>query len=102
VRIQEVIVLDEAADDLQVGKAFYDEIEYGVGDYFIDCLLSDIAALKMYAGIHSRHFGFLRMLSKRFPFCIYYEIEDDIGVVVAILDMRMNPESIRSILQSRE
>lgn len=100
-KVKEVIVLYEAAEDLEAGRTFYDEREYGVGDYFIDSVLSDFASLKIYAGIHSVHFGYLRMLSKRFPFAIYYDIEDQIARVVAILDMRMNPDTIRRTLNTR-
>ncbi len=71
-RAREVIVLDEAADDLEKGRDFYDSREYGIGEYFGDSLVSDITSLRLYAGIHEQYFGFLRMLSKRFPFCIYY------------------------------
>ena len=31
------------------------------------------------------------MLSKRFPFGIYYEVEDDVVYVYAILDLRRDP-----------
>jgi hypothetical protein len=41
-KVKAVIVLDEAVDDLEGGKAFYESIEEGIGDYLIDCLLSDI------------------------------------------------------------
>ena len=41
----EVIVLREAADDLEIGRWFYDGLELGVGDYFLDSLLSDIESL---------------------------------------------------------
>ena len=100
-RVKEVILLDDAADDLEAGKAFYDEREFGIGDYFIDCLLSDLTSLRIYAGIHHSHFGYQRMLSKRFPFAIYYDVDDGIARVVAILDMRMNPGTIRMTLNKR-
>ena len=70
---REIIVLAEVADDLNDGKAFYDESEPGVGDYFWDSLLGDIESLLIYAGIHSRVHGVCRMLAKRFPYAIYYE-----------------------------
>lgn len=63
-KIGEVIVLDEAVEDLEIGRAFYDEREFGIGDYFIDCILSDVVSLRLYAGIHPFHFGYRRMLSK--------------------------------------
>ena len=34
--IKEVVVLREAADDLEAGRVFYDQREVGVGDYFWD------------------------------------------------------------------
>lgn len=63
--IKEIIVLDEVSEDIEDGRKFYDECEFGIGDYFIDCIISDIESLKLYAGIHSKHFGSFRMLSKR-------------------------------------
>lgn len=55
-----------------------------------------------YAGIHATHFGYYRMLAKRFPYAIYYEIEDNIARVVAVLDMRQNPASIEGKLRGRD
>jgi len=94
-RVRAVIVLDEAADDLEAGRAFYDSREQDVGDYFLDCLLADLESLRLYAGIHRIQFGFHRMLARRFPFAIYYD-------VAAILDMRRNPAWIRKELSERK
>jgi len=51
--VEAVVVLDEAAEDLVTGRAFYASREQGIGDYFIDSLLSDIDSLQIFAGIHS-------------------------------------------------
>jgi hypothetical protein len=69
---------------------------------FIESILSDLDSLILYAGIHSRHFGFRRLLSKRFPFGIYYENEGNIAYVYAILDMRRDPLSVQRQLQKRK
>mgnify|MGYP001115688058 CR=1 FL=1 len=50
IKIKEVFVLEEAVLDLMEGRAFYDRIEAGVGEYFWDCLLSDIESLILYVG----------------------------------------------------
>jgi hypothetical protein len=50
VKAREVVILREVADDLNDGKAFYDQSEPGVGDYFWDSLLADIESLMIYAG----------------------------------------------------
>lgn len=97
--IREVFVLKEAALDLEEGRLFYDGKEQGVGDYFFDNLISDIESLRFFAGIHKKQFGFHRALSKRFPFAVYYEMEDEIVKVIAVLDMRRNPAWIREKLE---
>ena len=73
----------------------------GVGDYFLDSILSDLDSLILFVGIHPIYFGFHRMLSKRFPFGIYYEVENDVAYVYAILDLRRDPLWIRTRLQER-
>ncbi len=71
-RINDVFILDEAVDDLNEGKAFYDLQATGIGDYFWDCLISDIESLIIYAGIHSEKLGLFQMFAKRFPYTIDY------------------------------
>jgi len=51
--------------------------------------------------MHPVRFGLHRMLSKRFPFGIYYEVERDTAFVYAILDMRRDPLWIRGELRKR-
>ena len=67
-----VVVLADAARDLELGRDFYDAQQLGIGDYFVDSLLSDLESLRLFHGIHARQFGFHRMLASRFPFGIYY------------------------------
>lgn len=51
-------------------KPFYDLQETGVGEYFWDCLISDIESLIIYAGIHSKKLGLFQMYAKRFPYAV--------------------------------
>jgi hypothetical protein len=69
-----VQILDEAQRDLVEGYRFYEGQGEGLGDYFLDSLFSDIDSLQFYAGIHPVYFGYNRLLSKRFPFAVYYPI----------------------------
>ena len=91
-------ILDSATQDLIEGFRFYEKQESGLGNYFIDSLFSDIDSLQVYAGIHSIHFGYHRMLSKRFPFAIYYKITEHEVSVYAVLDCRRNPAWTRERL----
>lgn len=69
-------ILKSARQDLTDGWHFYQQQSQGTGDYFLDSLFSDIESLRIYAGVHELHFGkFRRLLSKRFPFAVYYRVE---------------------------
>lgn len=100
-KVHDVIVLSQAKEDLIEGKEFYDSNEAGIGSYFFDSIVSDIESLKLYAGIHSKHHGLYRMLSRRFPFAIYYDMKGVTAIVVAVLDLRRNPTWIRKRLKER-
>ncbi len=89
---------ESASQDLISGFHFYEKQSIGLGNYFIDSLFSDIDSLQIYAGIHPVHFGYYRMLSKRFPFAVYYKISDDATLVYAVLDCRRNPAFIKKQL----
>ncbi|WHZ28644.1 MAG: hypothetical protein OJF51_003442 [Nitrospira sp.] len=92
-------ILDEAQDDLIQGFRFYEGREAGLGAYFLDCLFSDIDSLLLYGGIHQVVYGHRRCLSKRFPFAIYYSVDENIVHVHAVLDCRRNPLWIRKRLK---
>ena len=94
-------ILDLARDDLIAGYHFYESQEAGLGKYYLICLYADIESLKIYAGIHQKiYLRFHRALSKRFPFAIYYTVEDSLIRVSAIIDCRKNPAWIRKHLKN--
>ena len=95
-----LLVLEAARDDLIAGFAFYEAREHGIGDHFLACLYSDVESLRIFRGIHRQIYKNLhRSLSKRFPFAIYYTVENNSVIVRAILDCRRNPSWIRSRLR---
>lgn len=86
-----IVVLPSALDDLTNGFQFYEDQGEGLGVYFLESLFSDIDSLVLYAGIHRKVFGYHRLLSKRFPYAIYYAKESGTVFVKAVLDCRRNP-----------
>ena len=70
----------------------------GLGEYFIDTLFADIESLHLYAGIHSTHWGHHRLLTRRFPFAVYYQAAEEVVRVYAVLDCRRSPVSTRDRL----
>ena len=100
--ITSVTLLKQVRGDLEDGRLFYNSNEKGIGTYFYDTIISDIESLYLYAGMHSKHWGLYRLLSKRFPFAIYYHIHNKTAIVVAVLDLRRNPAWVRKKIQSRD
>jgi hypothetical protein len=93
-----VRILRTALDDMAAGRRFYKRQETGVGDYFFDSIFSEIDSLTLFAGIHSIHFGFHRLLAARFPYAIYYRVIAEEAVVFRVLDCRRNPARLRKAL----
>lgn len=92
-------ILDAAEQDLIDGHRFYERQLPGLGDYFLDSLFSDIESLHLFAGVHALHFGYYRLLAKRFPFAVYYTLTEDVVSVYAVLDCRQDPAWIREKLK---
>lgn len=95
-----ILLSDHALLDLEAGFFFYESQGRGVGRYFISSLTSDIDSLLISAGTHRVVYGYNRALSKRFPFAIYYRVEDDTIRIRRVLDCRRNPTWIRRNVKS--
>ena len=85
-------ILPSALADLDRGRQFYARQGKTLGDYFLDSLFSDIDSLELYAGVHVDVFGFNRLLSRRFPYAVYYKVDGEACTVFRVLDCRQNPE----------
>lgn len=93
-------ILISVDKDLVDGFHFYEKQSEGLGIYFLDSLFSDIDSLKIYARIHSVYFNkYYRLLTKRFPFAVYYKIKQNIINIYAVLDTRSNPAWARKRLK---
>jgi hypothetical protein len=93
-------ILDLASEDLITGFHYYEDKEEGLGRYFLVSLYSDIESLKVFGGVHRLAYrGFRRALSKRFPFAIYYTVEEDTVRIRAVVDCRKRPSWIRRHLK---
>ena len=94
-------ILDLAKADLIEGYYFYEELEAGLGDYFLTNLYADIDSLAIFGGLHPKpYLHYHRALAKRFPFAIFYTVDEAIVKVRAIVDCCRKPSWIRQHLQS--
>jgi len=100
IHLVNIRILESAKRDLEEGFYFYEYQKEGLGHYFIESLMSDIESLTIFSGIHSIHFcRYFRLLSKRFPFAVYYIIEGNEIRIYAVIDCRRDPAWIRIRLQ---
>ena len=89
-----VNILDDAEQDILDGFRFYGSQSSGAADYFLDGIYSDIDTLALSAGVHQKSKGYYRLLSKRFPYAVYYTVDQHQVYVWAVLDCRRNPAVI--------
>jgi hypothetical protein len=94
-----VKILPTALEDLDRGRRFYARQRRSLGDYFLDALFSDIDSLELYAGIHLKVFDFHRLLAKRFPYAVYYQVDGETCIVFRVLDCRQEPEKTTKALR---
>ena len=92
-------ILESARRDLRRGYDFYEAQQVGIGDYFLDTLTAEIGALVLHAGIHPSKGGYHRVISRTFPYAIYYRMKADEVVVHAVLDCREHPGKLKRRLR---
>ncbi|MGH9967609.1 MAG: type II toxin-antitoxin system RelE/ParE family toxin [Pyrinomonadaceae bacterium] len=92
-------ILDRAIEDLINGFQFYEAQQGGLGSYFLLNLLADIESLLLYRGIHEKVYrDYYRLLSRRFPFAVFYTVQKSGVLVHAVLDCRRDPAWIKGRL----
>ena len=101
--MRDVQISEDALEDLKNGYLFYEAQECGLGEYFTACLRADIEGLRVSAGIHRVvHRDYHRLLSKVFPYGIFYTLEQERAVIWAVVDLRRSPEWIRQRLTDQD
>ncbi len=99
--MKKILISEDAFGDLNEGFLFYEAQEFGLGDYFTACLRADIEGLKITAGIHREMQGFHRLLSRVFPYAIFYTVGTVQVTVWAVVDLRSDPDWIHSKLNKK-
>ncbi len=88
----EVRLRPEAEQDLSDAATWYEEQLPGLGHQFLDRVLQTFSAISgtplMYPIVHRNT---RRALIHRFPFGVYYRLEDTVIVVVAIMHGSRDP-----------
>lgn len=91
-------ILEEAEQDLIDGFRFYEAQNFGLGQDFLDSLFSDIDSLQLFAGIHPMVFRLSTTPVQKVSIAIYYQVDNDIVRIRAVLDCRQDPKKIQDRL----
>lgn len=96
--MKKILISEDAFGDLNDGFLFYEAQDFGLGDYFTACLRADIEGLKVTVGIHREVH---RLLSRVFPHGIFYTVQADEVTILAVIDLRRNPNWITDRLNKK-
>lgn len=75
-------------------SSFSEAQESGLVDYFTSCPRANIESLRFMAGFHRETAGFLRLVGKTFPHGIFCTFRGDEATILAVMDLRHDPEWI--------
>jgi toxin ParE1/3/4 len=92
----------ELEDELIALFQWYQNESDGLGERFLDAFYAQVKNLtdnpKIYQRIYKK---FRRVLLYKFPFGVYYTIENDTVVVYGCFHTRQNPKYIYELLKGR-
>jgi plasmid stabilization system protein ParE len=99
----QITVSEYAKNDLEKAYEFYEKQLRGLGKKMINTILTEIEMLEFYGCLHQIYYGYHRMISKKFPYAIYYNCnkKEKSIIIVAILDLRRNPKAIYKYLKGK-
>jgi len=82
-----------AKADIEIAFTWYEEQRYGLGLEFLDCVQAAIETILQMPELYAiHHASFRRALVRRFPFSIFYTIEQENEIIVhAVFDNRQDP-----------
>ncbi|TLD72334.1 type II toxin-antitoxin system RelE/ParE family toxin [Phragmitibacter flavus] len=92
-----------AKRDLFEASTFWELQESGLGDRFYDEMSLEILSLEILSGLHPERNGVFRMrVGGKFPYyAVFYRIEVENVLVLAVIDQRRDPAWVRAFLSRR-
>jgi toxin ParE1/3/4 len=84
---------DRSKDDLELAFAWYERQRRGLGFEFLDCVEVALQNIIDYPELYQLHYLCFRGCPiRRFPFSIFYSIENNEIIVHSVFDNRQDPE----------
>ena len=84
---------DRAKSDLELAFAWYERQRRGLGFDFLDCVEIGVKSIMENPEIYRIHYSIFKgCVIRRFPFSVFYTVEDTEIVVHSVFDNRQDPE----------
>jgi toxin ParE1/3/4 len=92
-----LIIREEAEADLADAKQWYDQQRAGLGDQFLLCVDAALERIRRMPEVHAVLLkGVRRALVRRFPYGIFYRVEQDYISILAVMHNRRDPRRWQS------
>lgn len=84
---------DRAKDDVELAFAWYERQRRGLGFEFLDCVEIAVKSIIENSEMYKIHYlNFKSCVVRRFPFSVFYTVEENEIVVHSVFDNRQDPE----------
>jgi plasmid stabilization system protein ParE len=84
---------DRAKDDEELAFAWYERQRRWLGYEFLDCVEAAVKSIIENSAMYRIHFLHFRgCLVRRFPFTVFYTVEENEIVLHSVFDNRQDPE----------
>ncbi len=88
-----LLYTDRSKDDVELSFAWYERQRRGLGFEFLDCVEAALQNIIDYPEMYQILYSCFRGCTiRRFPFSIFYTIEDNVIAVHSVFDNRQDPE----------
>lgn len=95
--------LPEVEDDLFSGYSWYEDKVLGLGEEFLRIFYASANSLTRNALIYRKVYGdFRRLLLRRFPYAIYFRIDNNEIIVFGLFHCARDPRTIKLNLSDRD
>ena len=94
--------LEVVENDLRYAHTFYDSWQFRGAERFQERFRETVFWIGWNPEMFPKRYKhFRRAIIRRSYFAVFYVIEPDVVTVTAVLDMRRDPRTIRSVLRAR-
>ena len=95
---KQIIIRPEAEADIQDAFLWYEQQRNGLGNDFLLCVEEALSIIRRNPEMYPRvHKNVYRSLIRRFPYGVFYIIEEDRIVILAVFHAKRNPKQWKDL-----